>query len=99
MITKITLTPYDKILSGKYSHESEGVIVLADSNTIGFTITLPDCTSGNQFNLVVKNIGPNTVRLQPITGQYIDASLYNDLTAWGFISLWSDLNKRWLIIG
>lgn len=98
MRTKIILTPYDKILVGKYSQEAEHIYILLDTTLIGFTVYLPDCRNGNQFEFIFKNIGSNIARIQTITGQYIDNTLYHDVNPWDLVSLWSDLDKRWIML-
>lgn len=99
MKTKIILTPFDKVIVGKYATKVQHVYVLLDTSTSGFTIDLPDCTSGNQQEFIYKNIGTNSATLKPITGQYIDDAIIYPLSAWQTVRLWSDLNKRWLIVG
>lgn len=98
MRTKVTLTPYDKVLTGKYPNDTDTVYVLLDTSTGNFTVDLPDCKCNNQIEFRFKNIGNNTAIVQPATGQYIDNSLYFSISSWDSLTLWSDLAIRWLVM-
>ena len=99
MKQKIILTPFDRSIAGKHNSIVQHVYVLLDSMTGGFDVELLDCTCGNQQEFIYKNVGSSTVVLKPVTGQYIDDTTAYSLSAWQAVRLWSDLNKRWLIVG
>lgn len=98
MRTKVILTPYDKILSGKFPADAEHIYVLLDTTSGPFTVHLPDCRNTNQNEFIFKNIGTNKATIAPITGQYIDTSLLHVLNPWDLVSVWSDSVKRWILL-
>jgi hypothetical protein len=95
---KIILTPSDNSLAGKISPDSEHVHILLDSKNAGFSVPLPSATGSMQKELIFKNIGSNSVRIQPITGEYIDYSLYHDLAYLDLVDLWPDGEKTWWML-
>lgn len=68
----IKLTPYDNRLNG-YKPGGE-VVVLLDTTTGPFSVTLPDASDseGTKFTFVV--IGSNQAVVVPVTGQFINTS-------------------------
>ena len=95
---KIILTPSDSSLEGKINSETEHCHILLDSSVAGFTVTLPSVTGTMQRELIFKNIGANSVKIQAMQGQYIDESTSHVLAHLDLVDLWPDDVKTWWML-
>jgi len=67
----IKLTPYDNRLNGAYKPEGE-VVVLLDTATGPFSVTLPDASDSENTKFTFVVTGSNQAVIVPVTGQFIN---------------------------
>ena len=102
----VTVSAGNNIDLGSSTYDDSEMIKLSWSGATGnMTMTLPDCTSANSSNRLVRFISDSTfstntrVYLTPASGQNLDGSTnyYEINKSYEGVQLWSDGNE-WFII-
>ena len=100
----ITLNPSDYVLSGKVREGETDVRVICDTETAGFTITLPDLLMAINKQFTFYNVpesgAGDVVTVQCVTGQIINDN-QTSFTVHPFevSEIVSDKRKRWVTAG
>lgn len=91
----IKLTPYDNRLNG-YKPGGE-VVVLLDTTTGPFSVTLPDASDSENTKFTFVVIGSNQAVVVPVTGQFINTLISVTMSKDEIISVTAHQKKYYIV--
>lgn len=92
----IELTPDDNALAGKIAPDAKAIVFLCNTTNEDFTVDLLDPSTVQGVQIIIKNIGGNTLTVDG--GQFfIDAATTKTLAQWERVSLCTYFDAYYII--